>query len=146
MNKEIEILARAELKKIKLSDIKSSFEIGEALLKMYEAGFAEFQKQRPSQEQFNLIEDLRLYLRMGNKDYAIDCLHYLGDEAQSWHYNKEKKKEKTNALIEDYKKRFITLKDDFENWKPVLTDAEAMRITKHLEFLSLAISNLRDLL
>ena len=41
----------------------------------------------PTQEQFDTILDLSMFLHKSKIDRTIDCLHYLGDRAQIWYYN-----------------------------------------------------------
>lgn len=49
------------------------------------------QKQRlPPQDDFNLIEDLRDFLRQSPHDHTVACLHYLGDDAQAWWAERER--------------------------------------------------------
>ena len=48
-------------------------------------------KHPPTQEQFNQIKDLRPFF-LHNPDGEMvteSCLHYLGDAAQEWWYNKK---------------------------------------------------------
>lgn len=42
-----------------------------------------------TQEAFNQISDLRPLLLNSPKDYTQDCLHYLGDAAQKWWWEKK---------------------------------------------------------
>lgn len=44
----------------------------------------------PTAEQFEAIVDLRPYLTGGRTDRTIDCLHYLGDDAQHWWEDRRK--------------------------------------------------------
>lgn len=69
------------------------------------------QVEPPTLEQFNAISDLRLYLRRGNKDYTVDCLHYLGDDAQKW-WNERKSKvtpQQVKELKEKYWSPFVEM-------------------------------------
>lgn len=42
-----------------------------------------------TQEAFNEIIDLRPYLINSPRDYTQDCLHYLGDDAQNWWFERK---------------------------------------------------------
>lgn len=52
-------------------------------------------KHPASIDQFNLIPDLRIYLRMhpDSKMVETSCLHYLGDDAQAWWAERERQNE-----------------------------------------------------
>jgi hypothetical protein len=58
-----------------------------------------------TQEAFNEIADLRPYLINSPKDYTQDCLHYLGDAAQKWWWEKKFMEgyEKVMTLIDSEK-------------------------------------------
>jgi hypothetical protein len=58
-----------------------------------------------TQEAFNEIADLRPFLINSPKDYTQDCLHYLGDAAQKWWWEKKFTEdcEKIERLLEESK-------------------------------------------
>jgi len=52
----------------------------------------------PPQELFNKIGDLRVYLINDPTDRTLDCLHYLGDDAQLWWAQREKAKNEIREM------------------------------------------------
>lgn len=66
---------------------------------------------RLSQEEFNRISDLRMYLLLHPDHEMIleSCLHYLGDGAQKWWENREKSK--TGEIFEYKEKRYRIFKE-----------------------------------
>ena len=60
----------------------------------------------PTLEQFEAITDLRPYLLQTRTDWTIDCLHYLGDDAQKWWAERQNKKDQiVESVIEKYNQR-----------------------------------------
>jgi hypothetical protein len=65
----------------------------------------EVESKEVTQEAFNKIADLRPFLINSPKDYTQDCLHYLGDAAQKWWWEKRFTEdcEKIERLLEESK-------------------------------------------
>lgn len=52
----------------------------------------------PTQEAFNKIGDLRVYLLQDPTNRTVDCLHYLGDDAQLWWLQREESVKKVREM------------------------------------------------
>jgi hypothetical protein len=69
-------------------------------------------------EEVNKISDIRILLvnHPDSEMVKLSCLHYLGDEAQEWYHNKNKKNVDLNTLDISWKTVFNSNVADYYMW------------------------------